>query len=205
MKEINLMRSLTTAVLFVGIILHLSVNESIAQTTGLFPLKTGKPYHVEFLGTDGYFTVVTPPGTNGWAVVNIESGFRGTNLHSSKAVGLNLNLAILIEEPGESASFKAAQSQANKDAMINDLNNIAAHASQYRNRPTSIGGGQGSYIGYSIPSKLASNPNGTYAATPSANSVSIVGTSSVNAKNTISVVVDSNGRLTGWTYGGDFK
>jgi len=195
--------ALATLVL-IGTLVFLVTDESIAQTATLFPLKAGRTYHVEFLGTDGSFILVTPPRADGWAVVNIVSGFRGANLQSSERVGLNLNLAILIQDLTEER--QAAQSvQSNKDAMINDLNNIAANAYQYRIRPSSMGGGQGSYTGYSIPSKMASNENGTYVATASASSVSIMATSSANANNTISVVIDSNGRLTGWRYGGDFN
>lgn len=49
-----------------------------------------------------------------------------------------------------------------KDAIINDLNNLAAHAYQYRIRPESMKGGSGSYVNYKIPSKLASNENARY-------------------------------------------
>jgi hypothetical protein len=101
--------------------------------------------------------------------------------------------------------FSAQSVQSNKDAMINDLNNIAAHAYQYRIRPSSMGGGQGSYNNYTIPSKMATNENGTYAATATANSVSIVATSAANASNQITVTVDSDGKLTGWQYAGDFQ
>jgi hypothetical protein len=101
--------------------------------------------------------------------------------------------------------FSAQSIQANKDAIINDLNNLAAHAYQYKIRPSSMGGGQGSYSGYSIPSKMASNENAAYVPTPSANSVSIVATSSANSTNTVTAVVDSDGRLGSWTYTGDFQ
>ena len=39
--------------------------------------------------------------------------------------------------------FSAQSIQANKDAIINDLNNLAANAYQYRIRPTTMGGGGG--------------------------------------------------------------
>jgi hypothetical protein len=212
MKKIILNTSFATVAFFIVTFLFLSVYESFAQTKTIFPLKVGKTYHVDFLGTDGVFTIVTAPGINGWAVVNIGSGFRGANLHSSKAVGLNLNLAILIEELVDANSVKESQNnksidknQSNKDAMINDLNNIAAGANIYRIRPTSSGGGGGSYTGYSIPSRMVSNENGKYLATPGVNSVSIVATSNVNPKNTISVIIDSDGRLSNWDFGGDFR
>lgn len=102
--------------------------------------------------------------------------------------------------------FSAQSIQANKDAIINDLNNIAAHAYQFKIRPSSMGGGQGSYAGYSIPSKMASNENAAYSVTSAtATSVAITATSSANSTNTVQAVVDSDGRLGSWTYAGDFQ
>ena len=101
--------------------------------------------------------------------------------------------------------FSAQSIQANKDAIINDLNNIAAHCYQYRIRPSSMGGGQGSYVGYAIPTKMATNENAAFAATPTASTVSIVATSNANSTNTVTAVVDSDGRLGSWTYAGDFQ
>lgn len=101
--------------------------------------------------------------------------------------------------------FSAQSIQANKDAIINDLNNIAAHAYQFKIRPSSMGGGQGAYTGYAIPSKMASNENATFAATPTATNVTIVATSNSNTTNKVTAVVDSDGRLGSWTYAGDFQ
>jgi hypothetical protein len=101
--------------------------------------------------------------------------------------------------------FSAQSIQSNKDAIINDLNNIAAHAYQFRIRPSSMGGGNGAYTGYSIPTKMQTNSNASYASTPAANTVTIVATSAQNTTNTVTVVVDSNGNLGSWTYAGDFK
>lgn len=101
--------------------------------------------------------------------------------------------------------FSAQSVQSNKDAMINDLNNLAAHAYQFRIRPASMGGGQGTYTGYTIPSKMATNENGTYVATVAAGSITVVATSAANATNVITVVVDSDGKLGSWTYAGDFQ
>ncbi len=53
--------------------------------------------------------------------------------------------------------FSVQSVQANKDQMINDVNTIAAYCYQYRTRPASIGGGQGSYIGVFLPSKFRIN------------------------------------------------
>ncbi len=57
--------------------------------------------------------------------------------------------------------FSAQSVQSNRDAIINDLNNLAAQAYQYMIRPSSMGGGQGSYGGFSIPSKMVTNENAT--------------------------------------------
>lgn len=215
MKVTDLQRSHASTIAFAVIVFCLSLNHLAAQKKTLFPLKVGNTYHVEFLGTAGDFTLVTSPSPNGWAVVNIEDGFRGASVKSSKNIGVNITLAILIEDVTDALkaqkeqyvrAFEAAQSvQSNKDAMINDLNNIAASAVQYRIRSISAGGGGGLYTGYSIPSNMAKNKNATYVATPSVNTVSIVATSQLNTQNTISVTLDGNGMLTNWKYGGNFR
>ncbi|HVN47552.1 MAG TPA: hypothetical protein VMU30_01900 [Bacteroidota bacterium] len=101
--------------------------------------------------------------------------------------------------------FSAQSVQSNKDAIINDLNNLAANAYQYRIRPTSMGGGGGTYTGYSVPLKMASNANATYTATASAGTVTFVGTSGQYTAGTVTASLNSNGDLTGWSYGTDFQ
>ena len=54
---------------------------------------------------------------------------------------------------------------ANKDAVTNDLVNLASRAQQYYRRPTALGGGQGSFTTLTALSQLTakpSNANGTY-------------------------------------------
>ena len=95
----------------------------------------------------------------------------------------------------------------NKEAMINDLKNLSAHAYQYRIRPASKGGGGGSYTGYAVPATLSKNENGAYTATVvHADTVQFNAKSVQDAARTIEVKIDGTGRPTGaWTYGGDFK
>jgi hypothetical protein len=100
--------------------------------------------------------------------------------------------------------FSAQSIQANKDAMINDLNNIAAHAYQFKIRPSSMGGGSGVYTGYSIPVKMATNENAIYSAVAGTGSVTITATSQQNTTNSITATVDSDGKLGTWLYAGDF-
>ena len=103
--------------------------------------------------------------------------------------------------------FSSSSVQSNKDAIINDLNNLAANAYQFRIRPTTMGGGGGSYTGgsgYAIPTKLASDDNGTYTRTNAAQAVTIVGTSA-QGYGTVTAVCDSTGRLGSFTYTGQFQ
>jgi Tfp pilus assembly protein PilE len=75
---------------------------------------------------------------------------------------------------------------ANRDAVVNDLVNLAARAQQFYRRPTSLGGGQNSFLGLSgtggisklvnVPTSAASwnNANGTYTITSAIDSFVIV-------------------------------
>lgn len=103
--------------------------------------------------------------------------------------------------------FGAQSIQSNKDAIINDLNNIAAHAYQYRVRPASMAGGAGSYAGYAIPTKMASNENATYACVAIANQVTFTAVSVSNTVNTVIAKIDGEGKFiqTAWQYTGDFQ
>jgi hypothetical protein len=101
--------------------------------------------------------------------------------------------------------FSAQSIQSNRDAIINDMNNLAAQAYQFRIRPTSMGGGQGDYSCFTIPSKMRTNENATYSAVPGTSTIAFTAVSAQNPTNTVKVTIDSNGRLNGWTYAGDFQ
>ena len=104
--------------------------------------------------------------------------------------------------------FSAQSVQANKDAITNDLNNLAANAYQYRIRPSSMGGGSNSYAGYTIPTKLRTNENASYSiVSNSGNGIVLMGTSIQNPGNTGSVKIGTDGRSVsgGWSYNGDFQ
>jgi len=58
--------------------------------------------------------------------------------------------------------FNASAVDANRNAVIADLNNISAMAQQYYKKPVSLGGGGNSFIGFTIPTGLAMNANGEY-------------------------------------------
>lgn len=104
-------------------------------------------------------------------------------------------------------SIVSAQTVAtNRDAMINDLNHLASYAYQFRLRLRSMGGGQGDYTDFAIPPKLTVNEDGTYSvASANVNTITLRAASSENASNTIQVVVGSDGKISAWTFGGDFE
>ena len=105
-------------------------------------------------------------------------------------------------------NLMGAQSiQSNKDAMINDLNHLAAHAYQYRISATSMAGGAGKYTGYHIPTTLSSNENGSYQCTVAPDIVTLTAISANNSSNTIATMIDGNGNFiaNSWTFTGDFQ
>ena len=101
--------------------------------------------------------------------------------------------------------FSAQSVQSNRDAIINDLNNLAAQAYQFRIRPSSMGGGQGDYTTFTIPTKMQTNENGMYTAAPTTNTIVFTAVSAQNASNSMKVTIDSNGKLGSWSYFGDFQ
>ncbi|PID61680.1 MAG: hypothetical protein CR986_02535 [Ignavibacteriae bacterium] len=79
--------------------------------------------------------------------------------------------------------FTASSTNANRDAVIADLTTLAAMSQQHYRKPVAMGGGGNTFnkggksgSGFEIPSSLKSNDNGAYTATPSANSITLVGT-----------------------------
>lgn len=77
---------------------QISVIELVAQPSKALPLKAGKTYHIVFLTKSGDVTVIKPESGDGWALVNIENGFDGSDLHTKEGVSLNIYQAILIQE-----------------------------------------------------------------------------------------------------------
>ena len=95
------------------------------------------------------------------------------------------------------SQFGAHSTQANKDGVTSSLVNIAANAYQYKIRPTTMGGGGGSYVNYTIPTKMASDDNGTYTRiSASGGTAEFKGISSLNSTFTATCTVDSLGKTT---------
>lgn len=102
------------------------------------------------------------------------------------------------------ATVSTGTMQSNRDAVINDLNNLAALAYQYRIRPKTMGGGQGSYLGFKIPEKMSTNSNASYEVLAAMDSLVQYKATSVNGFGTVEASIDANGRLRGWEYTGAF-
>lgn len=135
---------------------------------------------------------------------SVESGWNNVD-HMQQ----DSDLTTLRADPRWKACVEKAKSNKTKysprDFMVNDMNNLAAHAYQYRIRPKSMSGGEGSYVGYVIPEKVASNANGKYTATViSADTLEFNGVTP-DGKSGITVRIGDKGMLHGWIWKGDFK
>jgi len=58
--------------------------------------------------------------------------------------------------------FQSNARSSNRDAVINDLNNLSAEAQQFYRKPASMGGGQQSFKGFGLSSADTGNGNGSY-------------------------------------------
>jgi hypothetical protein len=104
------------------------------------------------------------------------------------------------------ALFSAQSVASNRDAMITDLQHISMLAYQFRITPRAMGGGQGDYSLFVIPSQMQSNSNGTYSITEAQpNNLALQAVSANSAANVITVTVDSHGKLGGLTFAGEFQ
>jgi hypothetical protein len=113
-------------------------------------------------------------------------------------VGLAIAIGISL--------FSAQSASSNRDAMMNDLNHLAMVAYQFRISLRSMGGGEGDYSTFVIPVQMRSNGNGLYSVSDAqAATLKIQAVSINDSSNTISVTIDSNGRLGNLTFGGDFQ
>ncbi|MBU2494060.1 MAG: hypothetical protein KJ571_15645 [Bacteroidetes bacterium] len=98
--------------------------------------------------------------------------------------------------------FTASSLQANIDGLTADVVNLGSMAQQYHRKPTALGGGGNSFVGWAIPSALDTTGNGTYVitGTPTATQIVITGTGNeIGANGTSGVVVTATVSPTGIT------
>jgi len=76
--------------------------------------------------------------------------------------------------------FNANAEESTKDGVVSDCTNLGAMAQQYYKKPTSMGGGGNSFLGWEVPGAgvaggLDSTAYGLYTAAPTAANVVITG------------------------------
>lgn len=79
--------------------------------------------------------------------------------------------------------FSADAVSSNRDAVVSDLNHLAAKAIQYYKKPKSMGGGGNTFTGWTLPPELDTTANGNYTRTVVAQSVTIRGYGTEKAPN----------------------
>jgi hypothetical protein len=99
--------------------------------------------------------------------------------------------------------FSAGSITVNRDAIVNDMNIIASTAQQHFTRPTVMGGGGGTFNGYSLPTRLTSTGNGTYMAEASGNELLIMGESVLHENVVIRLTVTMADD--GWNYNWEWE
>jgi hypothetical protein len=96
--------------------------------------------------------------------------------------------------------FNAQSAQSNKDLVSTDLINLAADCYQYKSRPSTMIGGNGSYAGYTIASTGGwgpDNPNAVYTITVATDSALVLTAASKDVANaTIVMSFDGSGNAT---------
>lgn len=58
--------------------------------------------------------------------------------------------------------FQANAAEAKRNNVTNELVNLAAHAQQYYQKPSALGGGNRTFTGWDIPHSLRTTANGSY-------------------------------------------
>jgi hypothetical protein len=103
--------------------------------------------------------------------------------------------------------FGANKVNANKDAIISDMNSIALSAFRFKSRPRAMVGGGGSYIGYALTDKYKSNANARYSCTAAESELTIIAVSASDSANTITGKIGSDGKLikSQFVYTGEFE
>jgi hypothetical protein len=94
--------------------------------------------------------------------------------------------------------------RSNRDAITSEIVNIGANAYQYRIRPTTMGGGGGTYEGYKIPKMMATSEYAKFEMTASKDSLILSGVST-KGLGTVRTTLHDTGRTEEWVYTGEFE
>ena len=72
--------------------------------------------------------------------------------------------------------FRASAIDSKRDLLMSECSNIATIAISYYKKPREMGGGNKTFLGWTVPSQLVNTENGSYMASVQANQVIITGT-----------------------------
>ena len=107
--------------------------------------------------------------------------------------------------------YRVSQNDQNKNAIINDLSNIASLAQQHRLRSAGTGGGGGTFSDlngnneFQIPDILRENGNARYEIKDiSESEVTFRAISAINEKNAVEVTINNEGEFYNWVWEGSF-
>jgi hypothetical protein len=70
--------------------------------------------------------------------------------------------------------FQSNAVDQNRAMVIADLHHMGYLAQSYYKRPTGFGGGNNSFVGFTIPAEVVSNQNGTYSIATAGTATSVV-------------------------------
>jgi hypothetical protein len=132
-----------------------------------------------------------------------------TNWRSYNAIRRRIYVAMWIVMTGVpqieflEISFPSANRQSQRDAIINDLYNLAADAYQHRLRPLGVRGGGGSYVGFLVPAKMASNEYGVFSVRTISPDTVVFSGAAPDRTIGVTVKVGADGRLFDWQWWGE--
>lgn len=115
-------------------------------------------------------------------------------------------LIIGIAIAAASGLFATGDIDANRNAIVGDINQVAHLAIRYYTKPSALGGGGHSYVGFLLPNRFQSNLNGVYqAAVLGPTILQVTAVSKLDSSNTITAQIDTYGKASNWTFTGDFE
>ena len=95
--------------------------------------------------------------------------------------------------------FRANAIETKRNNVTNELVNLASMAQQHYMRPSSMGGGSRTFLGWNIPSELSVTANGHFTAVVSSDNVVITGVGNEVVTGNDSVTVRINVTATSFT------
>lgn len=94
--------------------------------------------------------------------------------------------------------FLIGSENANREAIVNDIVHIVGDAQRHYHRPSAMGGGNGSFSGYTIPAVLSQTGNAKYQAEGNGNELIVEGISIIYNRVIVKLILTR--AEDGWLY-----